>query len=511
MGPISEGENSPEIHGLATGARTGLIGAIGGRFLNVLGNIIVARVLGPSVFGLYAIGWTLVRFFSLVVHFGMDRGVLYFAPKFWQKNPSDFKALVSKVLSISLGSGILFGLIFFLISPWLAVNIYKRPELVTVFRLFALAFPPLSFLIVAAAATRVTQRIKYSVWLYDIGQPLLGILLIAALLILKQGLIGMVLAEIISLGVAAVFSLVLFRVIFPELRTPSISQGVSTSALLKYSVPAMLGGAFSVYVLWVDRIVVGLFLPAEEIGVYVAVSQISTILMVILSGLSPIAVPLFAHFYHQQDKGKLEEVYRISTKWGIYLSIPILAVLLISPAESLVLIFGNAYKDGATILLILLIGQIVNLATGSVNPLLIMTENQRFLFKISAITLAVDILLLVLLVPRAGLLGAAIVTSLCLSFLYLIELFWVKKRLNLWPYDRRFLKGIFAGITCFAAVFLVKSILHLNPVMCIIIEAVVAIGVFTGMLLLQKLDPEDREFLRGFSMGVHLPGKNNGK
>ncbi len=502
MDPISEGVNLPKIHGLATGARTGLFGAIGGRFLNVLGNIIVARVLGPSVFGLYAIGWTLVRFFSLVVHFGMDRGVLHFAPKFWQKNPSGFKALISRVLGISLGSGILFGLIFFLISPWLAVNIYKRPELVTVFRLFALAFPPLSFLIVAAAATRVTQRIKYSVWLYDIGQPLLGILLIITLLILKQGLIGMVLAEIISLGIAAVVSLVLIRVIFPELRMPSASQGVSTSTLLKYSLPAMLGGAFSVYILWVDRIIVGFFLPAEEIGIYVAVSQISTILTVILSGLSPIAVPLFSHFYHQGDKGKLEEVYRISTKWGIYLSLPILAVLLISPAESMILIFGNAYKDGATILLILLIGQIVNLATGSVSPLLIMTENQRFLFKISAVTLVVDIILLVILVPRTGLPGAAIVTSLCLSFLYLVELFWVKKRLNLWPYDKRFVKGLFAGIACFASVFGVKSLLHLDPLVCIIIEAVVAAGVFAGILFLQKLDPEDHEFLAGLSKKV---------
>jgi O-antigen/teichoic acid export membrane protein len=499
---VREESKSPLIQGLATGARTGLIGALGGRFLNVLGNIIVARVLGPSVFGLYAIGWTLVRFFSLVVHVGMDRGVLYFAPKFWQKNPSGFKALITKVLGISLSSGILVGLIFFLLSPWLANTVYKRPELVTVFRLFALAFPPLSFLIVAAAASRVTRRIKYSVWLYDIGQPLLGILLIIALLLLGQGLVGMVLAETISLGIAAIVSLVIIRVIFPELRAPSVSQGVSTSSLLKYSVPAMLGGAFSVYILWVDRIVVGLFLPAEEIGIYVAVSQISTILMVILSGISPIAVPLFAHFYHQQERRKLEEVYRVSTKWGIYLSIPILAVLLISPVESLILIFGNAYKDGAPILFILLAGQIVNLATGSVNPLLIMTENQRFLFKISAITLAVDIILLIILVPGMGLLGAAIVTSLCLSFLYLVELFWVKKHLNLWPYDRRFVKGIISGIACFAAVFLVKSILHLDPVLCIIIEAVVAVGVFAGILLILKLDPEDREFLPGFSNKV---------
>ena len=257
----------------------------------------------------------------------------------------------------------------------------------------------------------------------------------------------------------------------------------------------MLGGAFSVYIIWLDRIFVGLFLSPVDNGIYTAVSQLSTIIMVILAEFSPITVPLFSHFHHQKETNHLQEIYTVSTKWGIYLCIPILAVLLISPENSLITIYGMEYNSGANILVILLAGQIINLITGSVNPLMIMTENQKTLFRISLYALIIDILLLVLLVPRFALTGAAISTSVSLSLLYLWELFWVKKNLHLWPFDRRYLKGLAAGVGCFIAVILISQVNIISATINIGVQAIISLGVFIGILLLLKLDPEDKEFL----------------
>lgn len=490
--------NESKIPGLATGARNGLIGSIGGRFLSVLGNIIIARLLGPAIFGIYAIGWTLVRFFSLVIPLGMDRAVLRYAPRFWKKDNAGFKGLLITVNQIAIGSGITAGIIFFILSSWLANSVYLQPELTTVFRLFSFAFPLISLLVVAAASTRITRKIQYSVWLYDLGQPLLGLGLIVIFFVLGLGINGIVLAEVVSLGCAAIAAIFVVNKVFPEIRGVRPNREMKPGELFAYSVPAMLGGAFSVYILWLDRIFVGLFLSTYENGIYTAVSQISTIFLVISAGISPIVVPLFAHYHHNGDRAKLEEVYRISTKWGIYISIPIMAVLLVSPASSLSLIFGPEYSAGAIPFLILLGGQIVNLLTGSVNPLLIMTDNQKILLRISLFSVILEVILLVIFIPLWGLIGAAISTSLCLSLLYLYELFWVKHHLNFWPYDKRYMKGIWAGLACIVFVLVYNLINPFSIVVGVIIEAFLAVLIFTGMLLILKMDPEDREFFRGF-------------
>lgn len=495
--------NGSQIEGLATGAKTGLIGAIGGRFLSVFGNILIARLLGPAIYGIYAIGWTLVRFFSLVIPLGMDRAILRFAPRYLQKDSAGLKGLLANVNRISLGSGVITGILFFTLAPWLATSIYHQPELITVFRFFAFAFPLISLLVVAAAATRTTRQIHYSVWLYDLGQPLLGLAMIIAFFLLGFGLNGVVLAEVISLGCAAIATVFVLGKVFPDTKGITTRYEIKSRELLSYSIPAMLGGAFSVYILWLDRIFVGLFLPTYENGIYTAISQISTVFMVISSGISPIVVPLFAQYHHSGEKGKLEEVYRISTKWGVYISIPILAVLLVSPVSSLQLIFGQEYSSGAVPFLILLGGQIINLVTGSVNPLLIMTDNQKVLMRVSLIALILEIILLVILIPLWGLIGAAISTSTCLSLLYLYELIWVKKKLELWPYDRRYLKGLIAGAAAFAVVILTKILTRQIPMFGLILQSVISLTVFCGVLLWQRLDTEDKDFINSFRFSIN--------
>ncbi len=488
--------NQGTIDKLVTGARQGMIGTIGGRFLGVLGSILAARILGPAVFGLYAIGWTLLRFLSLLFPMGMDRAVLRFAPQYWKRDPEGLKGLFYQTIFLSFGSGLIFGILLYLLAPWLATTVYHKPELLSVFRLFSIAFPMLSLLIVVTAATRITQKVKISMLIQDIGQPILGLFLMIGFYFLGLKISGVILSDIISITIAAVVSIVFIFRVFPEIIPTQTKYKNSLQELFAYAVPAALGGAFSVYVFWIDRILIGYLRPSYDNGIYLAVSQISTIFLVISSGINSVVVPIFSSLFHQKDMKTLEEIYRISTKWGIYFSVPILIVLLISPGSTLSLIYGGQYQGGAIVLLVLLAGQAVNLITGSVNPLLIMTGNQKFLFKLSGIVLAVDIILNYLLIKRYGLIGAAVGTSISLSGLYLIALFWVKYKLGLWPYDRRYLKGLWAGL---AAILIVGLIKMTNPVTApwgVILQGIGALAGFFGMLYLQKLDSEDLKFIR---------------
>jgi O-antigen/teichoic acid export membrane protein len=212
-----ENENTILVKKLVSGTGQGLIGSIGGRLISVLSSIFIARVLGPAYFGLYSIGWTLLRFMALIATLGMDRVILRFAPRFLKRDASALRGLFFRAIGVSAGSGFLGGVILFCISPWLTGVVYQKPDLESVFRLFAIAFPPFIVLGVVAASTRITQIIKYSVIVQDIGQTLLGLILMVVFYLIGLKLFGMILADVISNIIALIIGVIIIIRLFPEI------------------------------------------------------------------------------------------------------------------------------------------------------------------------------------------------------------------------------------------------------------------------------------------------------
>lgn len=70
-------------------------------------------------------------------------------------------------------------------------------------------------------------------------------------------------------------------------------------------------------------------------------------------------------------------------------------------------LFGDEYRNAATVLYVLLLGIVVNVAAGPVGILLLMTGNEDKHLSSLVISLVVQVLMLVLLVQKFGALGAA--------------------------------------------------------------------------------------------------------
>ena len=483
------------INQLAAGTGMGVAGRFGGRLLGMLADIIAARILGPAVYGLYAIGWTIFRLAELAAPLGLDVGAIRYGAEYLDRDEAKFKGVILRSGGYAGLAGLLLGGLFFLLAPWLA-GWYHKPGLLPVFRLFAFAFPLGALLAVAAAATRITKELKYSVIVQDIGQPLAGLGLLVIFYLLGARLFGVILSEVLSYLLAVIASLYYVRKLFPRVFEAGVRSERIGGELLAFSIPAAMATVFTTLVFWVDRLLVGYFLGAAETGIYQAASHISVVFAVILGGLSRIIIPLFAELQQQSDRHMLVEVFRVGTKWGIYLGAPVIILLLISPGASMSVLYGGAYAAGGQVLFILLIGQAVNLITGPVGPALVMTGYQNAWFALSGMALAANVLLNVVLIPALGLQGAAIATSISLSGLFILALVFARWRLGAWPYDRRFAKPLVAGGAAAAAVFVVSRCLHFSNLGMLLVEGIAAVLVFFGLLVLLRLDDEDWELVR---------------
>jgi O-antigen/teichoic acid export membrane protein len=484
------------VERLAVGAMVSLVGKGVGRGIDFAKQVALARLLSVEAYGLFAIIWNLLKIIGIFAPLGLQNGVIKFASEHHQTDGGKFKDIVSRSIGLCLVISVGFSTFLWVIAPWLGSNVYTEPGFVSTFRIFVLVLPPLVGLRVVSSATRISQRMQYAIYAEELFQSISALLLFVLFFMWGWKLMGAVWATVISFFLAFALSIFYLYRLFPFfVHTRRISATTNIS-LLSYSLPTAFSGMFSVVVTRLDRLFLGYYQTAADVGIYQAASQLSIVFAIVLDGFNAIFSPIIADLYHKNQFTKLQEIFCISTKWGIYVNVPILLVVFFVPHSLMEGVFGTPYLLGVTSLLILTIGQVVNISVGGVGRLLIMTGNQNTWLNTTAIAMILSIVLNVLLIPKWGIMGAAIATSVSVSLLFIVGLFQVRFLLHLWPYDARYKKGILATAITIIGLLIMRIFSPTEPLIDLVITAFLSCGLFFGTLLIIGLDEEDKTFFR---------------
>src|SRR5690242_3650795 len=79
---------------LAGGATVTLLGKVANSLFQASSQIILARFLEPSLFGIYALGWTLLTLIELIAPLGLERGVLRFGARYSRGEVAGLKSVI---------------------------------------------------------------------------------------------------------------------------------------------------------------------------------------------------------------------------------------------------------------------------------------------------------------------------------------------------------------------------------------------------------------------------------
>jgi O-antigen/teichoic acid export membrane protein len=109
---------------------------------------------------------------------------------------------------------------------------------------------------------------------------------------------------------------------------------------------------------------------------------------------------------------------------------PLLAIMMIFP-ESILRLFGPDFTNGAPMLRLLSIGQFINVGTGSVGYLLMMTGHERIFSLNITLATVVNLCLCFWLIPAMGSFGAAIATAVPLALMNLLSAYFVYAKLHI--------------------------------------------------------------------------------
>lgn len=391
-------------------------------------NIVLARLLGADGAGVYYLALTVTTVAGVLARLGLDNASMRFVAANassgdWRK----VKGVYRGTMRLSVVAGVILAVAVFLLADVIAGAVFDEPALAGPLRLMSVGIPAHCLLVLHTSVLKGVKRIRSAMLLKGFGVPLLSIPLLA-LLAGPLGVTGAVAAWVTAAYVVALGGWLLWRKATPDLE--SVTPDFSRSRLLSTSMPLLLVASMQLVMNWTDTVMLGIWTASDDVGIYNAAMKTAMLMTFALMAVNSIAAPKFSEMYAAGEIAELGDLARDLAKLLSAGILPLALVFLLLPTTVLT-IFGPEFAVGGTALVILTVGQFVNVATGSVGYLLMMTGNEKDMRNITAGVAVLNVVLNLVLVPRFGIEGAAVATGTSLALTNLVAAYVVYRRLSI--------------------------------------------------------------------------------
>jgi len=417
---------------VVSGAAIALALRVCGAAGQFLFNVLLARFLGADGMGVYALALTVSAFTSVISLAGLDQALLkHISIHAGRQESAELRVIYRRAVVISLIVSSLAAGIVFLAAPLLSETVFGQRALTWPLRIMVLSIAPASLLNLTASSLRAVGRIAYSSLVQMALVPLLSLVLFLVLYTVGLGVTGAVVAYVLSTFMVLALSAWLWRVSAPVGGAPSDGKAaLSYRALLDVSMPMGWVAVLANLMVVSDTLILGIFRTPSEVGVYTASLRMAVLTGFILVAVNSVTAPKFASLYNEGDMDSLERVARNSTRLMLLLAGPPLLFFIFAPGYVLG-IFGSGFAAGAVPLMIISAAQMINVGSGSVGMLLVMTGRQAAMRNIVFAIMVTKIVLSFSLIPRFGMVGAALSNGISLIAVNLIASYAAKKYLNI--------------------------------------------------------------------------------
>jgi O-antigen/teichoic acid export membrane protein len=465
----------------------------GSRF--VIG-LLMARLLGAEQLGLTNLALSTAYITASLAALGlspaMTRYVSLFASR---RDTAGLWGTVQTGLGLTAITGVFISIGLFVLTTPIAEQLFREPRLIPLLRVIALVVPFLALANIVAGATQGFKKMQYAVIGRQISLPAIRLVLILALAIVA-GLNAR--RAVIAFGVAVIIVFVMLLYFLNKLfslKRPLGTARRDIGELLRFALPIYLSDLIRTFGGQIQTILLGVLDTVANVGVFVVASRINIVGQMFHRSIVAASSPVVSELYDRGAGEQMRRFYQTVTKWTFTLNLPLFLIILLFPGPILS-IFGKSFVGGATALTILAWANLVNTGTGICGVVLDMTGNTTLKLVNSLITFGLTLGLNFLLIPRWNLVGAAIAALASAAVVNLLRLLEVYILFRMHPYNSSFLKPVSAGLV---TLIVAGGLRWLSPsglnLVYVVIGMVVMLVVYSGMILVLGLSPEDHMVL----------------
>lgn len=389
--------------------------------IGLLFNLVATQYLPVEEFGLFSLALVLVITIVTITKLGLDNTLVkIIAIEKAKRNPKAITRSYSFVLLLSLFSLLLIGTVLWF-SQNIISNILGQKELISLFFLILATALPNIFLIINSATLKGLQHPNLSVSF--------------------NGLITLTISSVLTYITAPQTALELLQLVCFATYTSCILSFSLCFGVLKigwsFSLTPLKQVTDSCFPLWISSLVALIiqqlsilvlsnYAELADIAIYSIAAKIAVLMSFVLFAFNAILAPKFAALYATKQFISLKNLAKQANKILLLIAISISLFLYIISNE-LMTLFGEEYMRGTLWLRILILGQLINVGTGSVVNLLIMTGHEKLHRNLTLLVALITVILVSLLIPKYGAIGAAIATAVAMSIQNLLSYYFAHK------------------------------------------------------------------------------------
>lgn len=407
---LSETQNSVDLGSLARNSIFILSLQAVGVVLTYLAQVFLARWMGRTEYGIYeyAIAWSLVL--AIPVSLGLPRAVLRFISEYRvQQAWGELRGLLLSSWQLTAGVGLLLSLASIEI-----IDLLNRQG--------GLLYAPVLlagvWLIPLQALTQLQEDMARGAddiaLAYGPSKVLWPLLILGGGFLFFQHEQGLSSVPMIRIASVSLLVVIVFQVLFLWFKFNGelsiASPTYKPRQWLRVALPLMFNRAFEMLLQQIDVLMLGALVGATSAGVYTAAAKTAMWTSFVLQSLNFVAAPAYSILHTQGDREGLQKVVAAVTLW-IFAPSLVIAFTLFVFAQPILSVFGADFVAAQWPLRVLVIGLFIDVLCGSVSNLMIMTGNQNKLLLGSASSALINFILNAILIPKYGMVGAAIATS----------------------------------------------------------------------------------------------------
>lgn len=400
-------------------------------------NVAVARALGVEGAGLFFLSLTIVTVLSRVATSGFDQGALRSISVHPGGDRTTFADDVYRISVLFAGAvAATLALIAGATAPLYVEPIFQKPGLRFVLPIMVASVPAITVVLVQGKTLTGLKRIFAAQVVRALFLPAvaLGLFLTVGR---HFGLTGAACAYVAAAWLAAVAGHTVWN--WVEFDPRDVAKKVDPGELRKSVRLLFQIRVVDLAVKWSPSLLLGALGTSYAVGLYEAAFRTSMVLGLVLAGVNSIAAPKYGELIGQGETATLASLSRNTARLCIATGLPVLVGIAIWP-ELVMGIFGDDFRGGSLVLVVVASGQYINVATGSVGYLLIMAHEELYYLISLAGALVASIALCAILIPMYGAVGAAIGAGTGIALSNMTAALFVYRRVGFNPIPFRLWK-----------------------------------------------------------------------
>jgi O-antigen/teichoic acid export membrane protein len=220
---------------------------------------------------------------------------------------------------------------------------------------------------------------------------------------------------------------------------------VETKVILEYTFYIILSGSVANLLLDGDKLILNQYKEIKNIGYYSVATYIALVISVPSRAMHQIVYPITAKLMNENKHDELNDLYK---KTSINLQLVggfVMLCIFVNIGKLYELDSLREYNGGISIVFMIGLSKYFELILGNNNAIIFNTKYYKTVLFMGVALVVLNVVLNMAFIPIYGITGSAFATLLSITVYSLAKLFFVTKRMHLYPFTKQTLESI--GIT----------------------------------------------------------------